>query len=508
MAGALIDYATEDLARFAVGDGARALTRGELNDRVNRTINLVRDQGVETGGRIAIMARNCTDFLVISCAAHLSGTPLVPVNWHFTADEAAYLIGDAGATLLFVGPMEAETGRAAAEQVGCSTVIEIGPELDSLLNEAAANEPPADTPFASPIFYTSGTTGRPKATRLSQTPTNVPVSEAIERLRTNAQLSGLDQDVVHLVQGPMYHAGPLHNGTTTALLGGQVHVMQAFDAEDVLRQIDAHGVTHTMMVPTMFVRIDRLPEETKRQYDVSTLKQVPHIAAPMPKDVKRRMIEWWGPVLTDAYGASEIGVVTRISSEEWLERPGSVGKPIPEFTIQIVDENDRELPAGEVGMIYMTSLTDVDLEYLDDPEKTAAAHLADRQFTLGDMGWLDADGYLYLADRRVDLIISGGANIYPAEVETTMLAHPAVEDIAVFGIPNDEWGQEVKAAVQLRNGFSPSPELAEDITGWTRGRMAHYKVPHSIDFHEQLPRYSNGKLYRRMLREPYWQDEA
>ncbi len=505
MAQALRDYAQQDPERFAVGDSVSSLDRRALNDRVNRVIAAVRDWGVSPGEPIAIMAANCTDFIVISCAAHLGGTPLVPVNWHFSADEAAYLIGDAGAKLLFAGPAEMDVAVAAAEKAQCPQVIQIGETLDGLLKTSSADEPDDGLPFASPIFYTSGTTGRPKATRLSQTPTNVPVADAIIRLKQNAQLSGLDESVVHLVQGPMYHAGPLHNGTTTALLGGEVHVMRRFDAEDVLRQIDAHKVTHTMMVPTMFVRIDRLPGDVKRKYDVASLKQVPHIAAPMPQDVKRRMIDWWGPVLTDAYGASEIGVVTRISSEEWLERPGSVGKPIADFTIQIVDDDDRELPPGEVGMIYMTSLTDVDLEYLGASEKTAQAHRGEKQFTLGDMGWLDEEGYLYLADRRVDLIISGGSNIYPAEVETTLLAHPAVEDVAVFGIPNDEWGQAVKAAIQLRDGFKPSSDLEAGIVDWAQEKMARYKAPRSIDFHDQLPRYSNGKLHRRVLRDAYWQ---
>jgi long-chain acyl-CoA synthetase len=258
------------------------------------------------------------------------------------------------------------------------------------------------------------------------------------------------------------------------------------------------------MVPIMFVRLDRLPAEVKVKYDVSSLKATPHIAAPMPIDVKHRMIDWWGPVLSDAYGASEIGVVTRISSEEWLEKPGSVGKPIDSFTLQIVDDDGKELPCGETGMIYMTSLTAVDLEYLDDPEKTAAAHLSEKQFTLGDMGWLDEDGNLYLADRRVDMINSGGVNIYPAEIEMALLAHPAVEDVAVFGIPSTEWGQDVRAAIQLRPGFAASEDLSAEILPWLRENIAHYKVPKSIDYHGQLPRYSNGKLHRRVLRDVYW----
>lgn len=504
MAGALIDYARDNPDRLAVSDGVSQLTHATLNARVNRVIDLLRRSGVDNGDRVAIMAQNCTDFLVISLAAHLSGVSQIPVNWHFTAGEAAYLIGDAGAKALFVGPAEAETGNTAAGIAGCGLVVGIGDDLDVRLLECSPAEPTDEMFFASAIFYTSGTTGRPKATRLSQQPTNVPVADAIEGIRGRALLSNLGEEAIHLVQGPMYHAGPQNNAATTALLGGEVHIMRRFDAEDVLRHIDAHKVSHTMMVPTMFVRLDRLPDDVKRKYDVSSLAEVPHIAAPMPMDVKRRMIDWWGPVLMDAYGASEIGVITRISSQEWLERPGSVGKPIDAFTIQIVGEDGEDLPTGEVGMIYMTSLTAVDLEYLGDPEKTAAAHRADKQFTLGDMGWLDADGYLFLADRRVDLIISGGVNIYPAEIEMALLAHPAVEDVAVFGIPSEEWGQEVKAAIQTRPGHDGSDDLATEILEWLGERVARYKVPRSVDFHDQLPRYSNGKLHRRVLRDAYW----
>lgn len=504
MAGALVDYARDNPDRLAVSDGVTGLSHFALNERVNRAIDLLRRSGVDNGDRIAIMAQNCTDFLVVSLAAHLSGVSQIPVNWHFTADEAAYLISDAGAKALFVGPAEAETGKAAALIADCGLIFEIGADLDAQLEACSPDEPAEEMFFASAIFYTSGTTGRPKATRLSQQPTDVPVEAAIEGIRGRALLSNLGEQAVHLVQGPMYHAGPQNNAATTALLGGEAHIMRRFDAEDVLRQIDAHKVTHTMMVPTMFVRLDRLPEDVKRKYDVSSLAEVPHIAAPMPMDVKRRMIDWWGPILMDAYGASEIGVITRITSQEWLERPGSVGKPIDAFTIQIVGEDGEDLPSGDVGMIYMTSLTAVDLEYLGDAEKTAAAHRAEKQFTLGDMGWLDPDGYLFLADRRVDLIISGGVNIYPAEVEMALLAHPAVEDVAVFGIPSEEWGQEVKAAVQTRPGCKASDKLAAEILTWLGEGMARYKVPRSIDFHDGLPRYSNGKLHRRVLRDAYW----
>ena len=498
------DYADRKGDQMAVSDGTLELTWQDLNKTVNRVSHALHQEGLAAGDRVAVMAKNSTDFAVVSLAIHLNGMSLVPINWHFTADEAHWLIDNSGASLMFAGQEQLPVATEAAQGTACQTIRVLDGFLQDIATTMPDGEPAWDTIFAGPIYYTSGTTGKPKATRLSQSPSSVPIRDALEVIRGNAGLSGLEEDVRHLVQGPLYHAGPQNNAITTLLMGAFLAVMRQFDPEETLRLIDKHKISHSMMVPTMFVRLDRLPDDVKAKYDVSSLKSAPHIAAPMPIDVKERMIDWWGPVLVDAYGSSEIGVITRITSEEWLQKKGSVGRPIDAFTIQIVDDDDQELPVREVGMIYMTSLTHVDLEYLDDPEKTAAAHRGDKQFTLGDMGWLDEDGYLYLSDRRVDMIISGGVNIYPAEIESELLANPHIEDVAVFGIPNEEWGQEVKAAVQLRNGGTPSAALEGEILGWLRDRIAHYKVPKWVDFHDQLPRFSNGKLHRRVLRDAYW----
>jgi long-chain acyl-CoA synthetase len=258
------------------------------------------------------------------------------------------------------------------------------------------------------------------------------------------------------------------------------------------------------MVPIMCVRLLRLPEEVRAKYDVSSLQEVTHLAAHMPTHVKHEMIKWWGPILVDAYGSSEVGVVTRISSQEWLERPGSVGHPIASLTLQIIGENNEELATGETGMIYITSLTDLDISYLDDDEKTQSVHRGEKQFTIGDVGYVDEDGYLFLVDRRVDMINSGGVNIYPAEIESVALLHPAIEDIGVFGIPNEEWGQETKAAIKLREGYEACDQLEQEILQFLNTKLANYKVPKSVDFSSELPRYSNGKLHRRELRDPYW----
>lgn len=504
MAGGLVDYARDDPDGWAVSDGTTECSRAALNERVNRTIHLLWDRSITPGSAVAVMATNCTDYLVIALASALGGVSLVPVNWHFTVEEATYIMGHAQAKGLFVDAANADVGRAAAEAIGCDTIIDLGEEFERLLTECSPEEPPEDTLFSSPIFFTSGTTGRPKATRLSQTPTGVSVPEALERVKQNALLSSLTENVVHLVQGPLYHAAPIGGATMTAQTGGRVQIMPSFDPEDSLRLIQERSVTHSTMVPIMFVRLLRLPEEVRTKYDVSSLRAIQHLAAPISIDIKHQMIDWWGPVLNDAYGCSEIGVITRITADEWLNKPGSVGKPISAFTIEIIDDDDKELPPGEIGMIYATSLTDVDLEYIGDPERTQAAHLKDKQFTIGDMGWLDDDGYLYLADRRVDMINSGGVNIYPAEIESAMLGHPAVEDVCVIGVPSEEWGQEVKAAVKLRDGTEPSDDLDGDIQEWLGDHIAAYKIPKSIDFVAELPRFPNGKLHRRVLRDQYW----
>lgn len=509
MAGGLCEFARAEPDVTALSAEGAELSRTDLNSRVNRCIALFRDLGAPAGASVAIMAANSIDFVVIALAAALSGISLVPVNWRLKPAEISYILGHTQASLMLLEEGEFEgIAEEAVRLSGEARLVRLGKTLDALLARCSAAEPEEEMSFGSPVFFTSGTTGRPKATQLSQNPKGVAVEKALELIRQNAQLGGIAGDSVHLVQGPLYHAGPLGNAVNTLLVGGRVHIMSAFDPVETLRCIEQRRVTHTMMVPTMFIRLLRLPEETSRQFDITSLRAVTHLAAPMPIETKRQMIDWWGPILTDAYGCSEIGVITKISSEEWLRKPGSVGRAIPSFTLQIIGDDGEELPPGHIGMIYATSLTDVDLTYLDDPERTAAAHRAEKQFTVGDMGWVDDEGYLFLADRRVDMINSGGVNIYPAEIEAELIAHPAVEDVCVVGAPNAEWGEEVRAAIKLRAGFQGSPTLQAEIQAWLASRIAKYKVPKSIDFLDQLPRHPNGKLHRREVRERYRSSEG
>jgi long-chain acyl-CoA synthetase len=306
---------------------------------------------------------------------------------------------------------------------------------------------------------------------------------------------------VHLCCSPLYHTAVLNFATISLQLGHPVVLMDRFDAEDMLRLTQRHRVTHTHMVPTQFRRLLALPEETRKRYDVSSMRAAIHSAAPCPPDVKRQMLDWWGPVITEYYAASE-GGGTVITGPQWLDRPGSVGLPWPGSEVHVLDDEGNDAPAGQPGLVYMRMGTST-FDYHKDAEKTLASR-ARGMFTVGDIGYIDADGYLYLCDRKSDMIISGGVNIYPAEIEAELAGHPAVDDVAVFGIPHGEWGEEIKAVVQPAPGAEPGPELTADLLAFLGGRLARFKLPRSIDYVPELPRDPNGKLYKRRLRDPYW----
>lgn len=505
MAGGLSQLATEAPDRHLVSDHSadgetRSLTRSQFNERVNRAIWHFRELGIEEGGSAAVMAGNSIDFVTALTALALMDVSQVAVNWHLNDDETAYILESSESQAVVTDARYAETARRAAGAAGVDIVVELGDEFDRALEQSSADEPPL-TACASAIYYTSGTTGRPKATRMAEMKTGLTVEE----LQASIHAAGYNADSVHLAMGPLYHGGPLMQVVRAIMVGGELHVVRTFDPELVLRVIDEYSVTHTLGVPTHFVRMLRLSPETRERYDVSSLKQVYHIAAMMPPKIKKQMIDWWGPVLVDAYGCSELGVITVISADEWLERPGSVGRPVPHFTLHIRDEEGTELPSGGVGTIWIESHGDADIVYLNDEDKTAACHRGPKEFTLFDMGYLDDDGYLFLVDRRVDMIISGGVNIYPAEIESALITHDDILDVGVFGVPDDEWGHAVKAAVRLAPNVPATGETETAIIEWARDHLAHYKVPRSIDFLDELPRYTNGKLHRRKLREPYWE---
>jgi long-chain acyl-CoA synthetase len=359
-------------------------------------------------------------------------------------------------------------------------------------------------PAGGNMIYTSGTTGRPKGVKRSRP---ADLGGGLANLAVLGSKIGLDGSGPHLITGPMYHAAPLMFAVYDNANGAPIVIMPRWDEEQALRLLAEREIAHVHLVPTMFVRLLRLPDATREGFRAPKLDLVLHGAAPVSVAVKRRMIEWWGELLVEYWGATEGGVNTLIDSADWLAHPGSVGRCLPDFEVFAVDETKQRLLAGEIGDLYCRHRkVEAVFEYHGDPEKTADSYIAPGVFTIGDIGSVSEDGYVYLADRRSNMIISGGVNIYPQEVEQVLQEHPAVSDVGVFGIPDDEWGESVKAAVELREGQSASPELAAEILEFAGERLAKYKLPRSIDFEDELPRHATGKLYVRRLRDRYWKD--
>ena len=497
----LFDAVAVDPEAIALDDLTRTRTWAELDDRVARVGRLLREGfGVAEGGHVAMLMGNRVEAVELALGALVAGVWITPVNWHLTAEEVAYVLADSGSELLVVDPDFEDVGRRAAGDV---PVLVAGAELDDALAASRA-EPfaPDDGPPGGSMIYTSGTTGRPKGVKRASRGT---IGRQLELSRATGPFIGLDGRGPHLVTGPLYHAAPLGYALIDLLNGAPLVLMARWDERRALELIEQHRVTTTHMVPTMFVRLLRLSDQERAAADTSSLATVLHGAAPISIAVKRRMIDWWGPVLLEYWGASEGGVVTIVDSASWLEHPGTVGRPMPSYEVFAGDEQGRRLPPGEDGTLWCRNVAGRSVfEYHNAPEKTAAAHLEPGTYTIGDLGHVDEDGWVYLADRAANTIISGGVNIYPSEIEQVVAEHPAVADVAVFGIPDEEWGESVKAAVELLEGFDPSPELEAEILAFARQHLAGYKVPRSIDFEDELPRHPTGKLYTRLLRDRYW----
>ena len=474
------------------------ITYGELNARANRLARALRRRGIRRGDAVALLCSNRAEFVEVLLATQRSGLRLTTVNWHLTADEAGYIVADCEATALVAEARFAAVARGAAASAPRSQVrLAVAGSINGFedYDAAVAAEPGDDLDdpaLGSQMLYTSGTTGRPKGVFRDEASLATAVMLARAAYR---------EGNVHLLTGPLYHAAPLLFSMNAPLIAGvPVVVMPAWDPEEALRLIERHRVTHTHMVPTMFHQLLALPDDVRDQYDVSSLRNVLHGAAPCPVGVKQRLIEWLGPVVNEYYAATE-GLGTWVDARTWLEKPGTVGKPVPEDQVVVADEEANPLSPGEVGLVWFKA-SEVPFEYYKDRAKTQSSY-RERHFTLGDMGYVDDDGFLFLTDRSANLIISGGVNIYPAEVDAVLLDHSAVADAAVIGVPNPEWGEEVLAVVELRAGAEQSRDLADELVDFCRDRLAHYKCPRRVEFVDQLPRQDNGKIYKRLLRDRY-----
>ena len=475
-------------------------TFAEIDANASRLVRALRARGVKAGDGVALLCSNRPEFAETVVAVRRAGLRLTTINWHLTADEAGYIVDDCDATAFVADARFAHVAAGAAELAPrLRARVAIGgdiPGFDGWADTLREQSGDAldDPQVGRTMLYTSGTTGRPKGVHRPSDP-RADLDVGL--------LTQYDPDLhVHLCTGPLYHAAPLaFSWSTPAALGVPIVLMDGWSAEQTLRLVEQHGITHSHMVPTMFHRLLSLPDEVKTAYDLSSLIFILHGAAPCPVEVKQRLMDWLGPIVWEYYAATE-GSGTLVSPGAWLRRPGTVGKVTPADHVRILDANGADAGPGEVGTVYLKApgTRDERFEYYKAPEKTAGAYDGD-YFTLGDVGYVDTDGYLFLTDRSAHLIISGGVNIYPAEVEAVLIGHPAVGDVGVVGVPDDDWGEIVVAVVEPQPGVSPSEQLAAELVEWCRERIAHYKCPRRVEFTGALPRHDNGKLYKHQLRE-------
>ena len=472
--------------------GGRETAPAAFEEAARRAATAFERQGVGEGDVVCILLHNEPAYLEAMFAARLLGAYSCPVNWHYKADEAGWILRDSGAKVLV-------TDAALRAQVEGGIPEDIAVITDHSWPHPAWSGAPRTPRMSMP--YTSGTTGRAKGVRrIPPPPEQAPSVDALNR-EGMARVHGIEPGMRALLPAPLYHSAP--NGySVQAMLNGELLVLEGrFDAERTLALIQDLKLTHAYLVPTMYVRLLRLDSNIRSRYDVSSMRFVSSTGSPCPAEVKRAMIEWWGPVFNESYAASELGYITAISSQEALRKPGSAGRALGKASLRILDEAGRELPRGEVGLIYARQPAFPDFTYNNDPEARRRIE-RDGLWSLGDMGYLDPEGYLYVCDRASDMVISGGVNIYPAEIEAVLAVMPGVRDCAVFGIPDEEFGEALCAAVQPDPGANLS---SADVQSFLKERIAAYKVPRKVDFHAALPREDSGKIFKRRLRAPYWE---
>lgn len=501
-----------DKIAYVMSGNGEAVTYRELNDRSNQLAQLFSAAGIGFGDHIAIVMDNNPRFLEICWAAQRSGLYYTAINWRLNRDEVNYILHDCDARALIVSD--------AVRELASSLLDVMPPAVDVRLvvgTGIAGYEPYGDVIARYPtepideeleghaMLYSSGTTGRPKGIQYKLE--RRPMGQTPLSMDAVAAMYGMSDDSVYLSPAPLYHSAPLQFCMMMLRLGATVVIMERFEALDALRAIERHRVTHSQWVPTMFVRMLKLPDEARRSIDVSSMQCAIHAAAPCPVAIKEQMIEWWGPIIYEYYSATEGTGATLIDSQQWLEHKGSVGRPVLS-AVHVLGAEGKELPAGEPGVIWFEPQTAHSFQYYKDPDKTAQAHNSRGWSTVGDIGYLDEDGYLYLTDRASFMIVSGGVNIYPQEAENLLVTHPKLMDAAVFGIPDDEMGEAVHAVVQPVDMADAGDDLGRELMAFCRDNLAHYKCPRSIDFIAELPRHETGKLYKRQLRDRYWGDHA
>lgn len=496
-----------DKPAFIMTSSGEVVTYRDLDRRSNKGAHFFRSLGLRHGDAIAICMENNRHFLEICWAAHRAGLYYACTSSYLTAPEVAYIVNDCGARLFVSSAYKADVAKdVPAETPKIEHFMMVGEPIPGYRSwdEAIAEMP--ETPIADEweghdMLYSSGTTGRPKGIKINLE--GRQLGEVRPSMHAIRQLYGIDHETVYLSPAPLYHAAPLRYNLLMTRMGATSIIMERFDAERALELVEQYRCTHSQWVPTMFVRFLKLSDEVRLKYDISSMKVAIHAAAPCPVEVKQQMMAWWGPIIYEYYGGTESNGYVAANPKEWLAHPGTVGRAIV-GTIKITDLEDpeRELTAGEVGTVYFADGPRFD--YHNDPKRTAESYNARGWSTLGDVGYLDQDGFLHLTDRKAFMIISGGVNIYPQEIEDRLLLHPDVMDAAVFGVPDPEFGEQVKAVVQLIEPAKAGPAMAERLIAFCREALSAIKTPKSVDFLDELPRHANGKLYKRLLRDRYW----
>ncbi|WP_088311161.1 acyl-CoA synthetase [Novosphingobium sp. B 225] len=495
-----------DKPAIIMGSSGEVITYGTLDARSNQVAQLIRSQGIQIGDTVAVCLENHPWYFGLTWGAQRAGVHYVCISSRLTAPEVAYILEDSGAKLLFTSSYLAPVMDEVAKLVPGLPQLRFGTEGAGSAEAALAAQPAtpiADERAGVDMLYSSGTTGRPKGVKIA-----LPDDPAIAQSNSLVDLArmafGIQESGVYLSPAPLYHAAPLRWSMTVHKIGGTVVVMERFDPEDALAMVEKYKVTDSQWVPTHFVRMLKLPEDVRKKYDVSTLKCAIHAAAPCPVPVKHAMIDWWGPVLFEYYAGTEGNGFTFISSPEWLQRPGSVGRALTGI-VRVCDENGDEVPRGTEGQIFFepTDTAAKPFEYHNDPVKTAESRNKHGWTSLGDVGIQDEEGYVFLTDRKSFMIIAGGVNIYPQEIENLLITHPKVADVAVIGAPDPDMGEKVVAVVQPANMAEAGPALAEELSTWLAPQLSRVKMPRQIDFREQLPRELTGKLYKRLLRDEY-----